>query len=164
MTDEETQDDYGFDQIPLAQVALAGQGIDRLTATERTTIQVYALSGYEQINRAMRGQSPMTPGLRERIDIIRAGLRKYPLPTAVRVTRETAAELYELVDEASAHALIYSVFDEAAFLSTSALADPPHSWLHADPVILDLIVSQGTPGLLLGELAEFTREQDHRRA
>ncbi|MEC3920324.1 ADP-ribosyltransferase [Nocardia sp. CDC160] len=160
MSDDDA-DDYGFSAIPLAEQALAEQGIDRLTARERDTIEAYAWSGFELINAAMRGLAPMTPVLARRIEVIRSGLRKYPLPTTVRVSRETEARLYGLVDEASAHDLVGEVFDEPAFLSTSAAANPPPApGRHIDPVILDLIVPTGTPALRLGELAAFPLEQE----
>jgi hypothetical protein len=87
-------DDYGFDGVPLAGVALAGQGLDRLVSAERAAIQAYAFNGFEQINQALWGQIPMTPTLAQRIDKIRSGLAKYPLPRAVRVSREAAAQTY----------------------------------------------------------------------
>ncbi|MGW4241152.1 ADP-ribosyltransferase [Nocardia sp. NPDC004722] len=153
-------DIYGFDEIPLARIALAGQGLERLTAQERTEIHVYAVSGFELVNPPMRGLSPMTPAVQRRIDIIRAGLSKYPLPTMVRVSRLTDAALYGLTDAASAEDLLGEVFDEFAFMSTSGAADPPPSRRPARPVILDLIVPEGTPALRLGELAEYPLEQE----
>ncbi|MFE3079347.1 ADP-ribosyltransferase [Nocardia tengchongensis] len=160
MPADDAEDDYGFDEIPLAQAVLAGQGTDRLTTAEATEIHVYAVSGYELVNPAMRRLTPMTPALQRRIDLIRSGLRKYPLPTTVRVTRQTEARLYGLTDNSSAEALVDTVFDEAAFLSTSGMADPPPSSRHRNPVILDLIVPKGTPALWLGELAEYPLEKE----
>jgi hypothetical protein len=91
---------------------------------------------------------------------VRAGLRRYPLPATVRVTRETDAAVYGLTDEASARALVDAEFSEAGFLSTCGVATPPHSVLHVDPVILELIVPEGTPALRLGELAEVPEERE----
>lgn len=153
-------DDLGFDEVPLAEMVLAGQRLENLAAAERDAIEAYALGGYELVNQAMRGQVPMTPDLSRRIDRIRSGLRKYPLPTTARVTRETEAALYGVVDEASALALIDAEFSEGGFLSTCGVADPPHSTRHIDPVILDLIVPEGTPALRLGELAEIPQERE----
>ncbi|MEV4236283.1 MULTISPECIES: ADP-ribosyltransferase [unclassified Nocardia] len=149
-----------FVVVPLAEVVLAGQGVDRLSSTERDVIEAYALGGYERINQAMRGQIPMTVELERRIETIRSGLQKYPLPEAVRVTRETDAAVYGLVDEESARALIDAEFREDGFLSTSGVAIPPHSTRHVDPVILDLVVPAGTPVLRLGELAEIAEERE----
>ncbi len=108
----------------------------------------------------MRGQIAMTAELERRIARIRSGLRKYPLPAMVRVTRETDAAIYGIVDEASARALIDAEFQEAGFLSTSGSASPPHSTRHTNPVILELVVPKGTPALRLGELAEFRLERE----
>ncbi|WP_433525317.1 ADP-ribosyltransferase [Nocardia pseudovaccinii] len=149
-----------FDAIPLAAAVLAGQSADRLNDTERDVIEAYALGGYERINQAMRETIPMTDELDRRIEAIRSGLRKYPLPQTVRVTRETEAAIYGLSDEASARALVDVEFREAGFLSTSGAAIPPHSKRHIDPVILDLIVPVGTPALRLGELAEIPEERE----
>lgn len=52
----------------------------------------------------------MTPALAQRIERIRSGLRRYPLPTTVRVTRESEAAIYGLFDEASARALVNQEF------------------------------------------------------
>ncbi|WP_327101497.1 ADP-ribosyltransferase [Nocardia vinacea] len=155
-----TDADSRFAVVPLAEVVLAGQGVDRLSSTERDVIEAYALGGYERINQAMRGQIPMTVELERRIETIRCGLQKYPLPEAVRVTRETDAAVYGLVDEESARALIDVEFREDGFLSTSGVEIPPHSTRHADPVILDLVVPAGTPVLRLGELAEIAEERE----
>lgn len=40
-------DDFGFDEWPWAEVALAGQGIDRLTTEERDVLHAYAHNGFE---------------------------------------------------------------------------------------------------------------------
>ena len=146
--------------IPLAESVLAGQRPDRLTAVERDVIEAYALGGHERVNGAMRGQIPMTPELERRIEIIRSGLRRYPLPTTVRVTRETEAAIYGIVDEASARDLVDAQFSEAGFLSTCGVAVPPHSTLHVDPVILELVVPQGVPALRLSQLAEIREERE----
>lgn len=84
-------DDLTYDSYPLAEGALAGQQLGRLTTEERAAIEAYALNGYVLINQAMRGEIEMTPVLAQRIERIRSGLRRYPLPTAVRVTSESEA-------------------------------------------------------------------------
>ncbi|WP_157106228.1 hypothetical protein [Nocardia sienata] len=83
-----------------------------MTEVERDAIAAYALGGYERVNAAMRGLIPMTSALSSRISAIRSGLRRYPLPTTVRVTRETDAYLYGITDEQSAQALIDQEFAE----------------------------------------------------
>ncbi|WP_040804061.1 ADP-ribosyltransferase [Nocardia concava] len=153
-------DDYGFGEVPVAEIALAGQGTDRLTPAECAAIQAYAYNGFEQINKALWGQIPMTPALADRIDQIRSGLAKYPLPTRVRVSREAESKTFGIVDAASAHALVFREFTHRGFLSASGSATPPRSRRHVDPVILDLLVPQGTPALRLGELAEVRDERE----
>lgn len=155
-----TDEDYGFDEILLAEVALVGQGLGRLTPSERAAIQAYAFNGFEQINQALWGAIPMTRTLERRIETIRSGLRKYPLPMMVRVTREAEAETFGIVDEESAHELIYREFTHRGFLSASGAVVPPRSTRHTDPVILDLLVPAGTPALRLGELAEIPDERE----
>ncbi len=105
-----TDEDYGFDEVPVAEVALVGQDLGLLTPSERAAIQAYAFNGFEQVNQALWGVTPMTTSLARRIDTIRSGLRKYPLPMMVRVTREAAAQTFGIVDEESAHALAYREF------------------------------------------------------
>ncbi|WP_171048211.1 ADP-ribosyltransferase [Nocardia cyriacigeorgica] len=161
MTEQGGQQHWqSFDTLPLASAELAGQTPDRLTDNERAEIEAYALGGFELVNAAMRGLTPMTPSIERRIIAIRSGLRRYPLPTAVRVTRETEADLYGIVDAASALALIDQEFVEDAFLSTSGVDVPPRSLRHRHPVILELVVPAGTPALRLGELAEVREERE----
>ncbi|GAB4590249.1 ADP-ribosyltransferase [Nocardia sp. IFM 10818] len=153
-------DDSGFGDIPLADTVLAGQNLDLLTDAEKGTIQAYANNGFELINKAMRGHTPMTPAVAARIALIRSGLAKYPIPTAVRVSREVDAALYGITDEASAYALLDEEFIEPAFWSTSGLLDPPRDLRHIDPIVLELILPAGTPALRLGELAEVPAERE----
>lgn len=153
-------DDYGLNEIPLAHSVLAGQDHNLLTSTEREWIHAYSGNAYERINQAMRGQIPMTASLERRIAAIRSGLAKYPIPAAVRVTREIDAAVYGVTDEASAQELLFREIYEPAFLSTSGLAHPPHNTRHINPLIVDLLVPKGTPALRLGELAELPDERE----
>ncbi|MGW4125650.1 ADP-ribosyltransferase [Nocardia sp. NPDC004711] len=153
-------DDYGFDEIPLAQMVLAGQNHDLLTAAERGWIHAYSGGAYEHINQVMRGQIPMTANLERRIAAIRSGLAKYPIPATVRVTREIDVAVYGVTDEVSAQDLLFREIYEPAFLSTSGLANPPHNTLHIEPLIMDILVPKGTPALRLGELAEVPDEHE----
>lgn len=149
-----------FSEFPLAEVALSAQSPDLLDEAEHDAVEAYALGGYEQVNRALRGTIPMTSSLERRIANIRSGLAKCPLPQPVRVTRETKAAIFRIADERSARALVYEEFAESGFMSTSGMLNPPHSILHVDPVILDLIVPAGTPVLRLGELAAVPDERE----
>ncbi|MGW4125188.1 ADP-ribosyltransferase [Nocardia sp. NPDC004711] len=153
-------DDIDFDEWPWAEAALAGQGLDRLTADERDVISAYAHNGFADVNNALWGLISMTPALARRIALIRSGLAKYPPPETVRVTREADGQVYGIVDEESAAALIDAQFTHDGFLSTSGVAIPPRSMRHHDPVILDLLVPAGTPALRLGELSPVSLEHE----
>lgn len=153
-------DHHGFTGVPLAHLALAGQNLDLLTATERAWIEAYAHNGFERINQAMRGQIPMTSALAQRIAHIRSGLRKYPAPVTVRVSRVVEAAFFGITDEESADAILDEEFYEPAFLSTSGLANPPRSRRTSEAVIVEMLVPKGTPALRLGELAEVRDERE----
>ncbi|MFI1916116.1 ADP-ribosyltransferase [Nocardia sp. NPDC020380] len=153
-------DEYGFDAIPLAETALAGQRGDRLTEGEADVIRAYTYNSHDAINKALWGEIAMTPAIERRIRLIRSGLAKYPLESAVRVTREVEASEYGIVDADSAYALIDAELIHHGFLSTSGSATPPHSYIRVDPVILDLVVQAGVPALLLGDLAEEPAEKE----
>ncbi|MFD4460617.1 ADP-ribosyltransferase [Nocardia sp. NPDC058480] len=160
MASSDEPEDFGFEEVPAAGIALAGQGLDLLTAVERDAIQSYALNGFERINKALWDQIPMTDALVQRIDAIRSGLMKYPLPTMVRVTREDEAPNMGIVGVESAYSLIDRKFTHRGFLSASGATNPPRSRRHRDPVILDLLVPAGTPALRLGDLAEIPDERE----
>lgn len=149
-----------FRLTPFAEMVLAGQGLDRLTTHERAVLEAYAGNGFERINQALRRQVSMTPELDQRIRTIRSALLKYPLPVRVRVTRETEAALYGLVDESSAQLIMNEVFEESGFLSTCVGPVPPRSRRHSQPVILDLIVPAGTPALRLADLSDVSDERE----
>ncbi|MEV0102009.1 ADP-ribosyltransferase, partial [Nocardia sp. NPDC050789] len=123
-------DEFGFDEWPWAEAALAGQGIDRLTAEERGVLCAYAHNGFKDINDALWGQIAMTPTLARRVALIRSALAKYPLPQTVRVTREAEGQVYGLVDEASAAALVDEQFTHDGFMSTSGVSVPPRPRRH----------------------------------
>ncbi|MFE1593262.1 ADP-ribosyltransferase [Nocardia sp. NPDC058705] len=160
MASSDEPEGFRFEEIPVAGVALAGQGPDLLTGPERDAIQSYALNGFERINKALWDQTPIANALAQCIDAIRSGLMKYPLPTTVRVTREDEARNMGIVSDESAYALIDRKFTHLGFLSASGTTNPPRSTRHTDPVILDLIVPAGTPALRLGELAEIPDERE----
>ncbi|MFE3546913.1 ADP-ribosyltransferase [Nocardia sp. NPDC059177] len=151
-----------FDGFLFAERVLAGQTTNRLTAAEREAIESYALNGYERIISALRGLTPMTAGLAHHIASIRSGLQRYPLPQTVRVTREVDASVLgiDTDDHASLAAVIGDYFTELGFLSTSGSEFPPKSRRHVQPVILELLVPEGTPALRLAELAEVQDEKE----
>ncbi len=141
--------------IPYEQIATAP---DLLTQDEYDAIESYAISGYGQVNAALRGQIPMTDRLSRLAERIRSGLQKYPLARTIRVTRRTEADVITQFDPAEPDLLILQRATFPGFLSTSMLSQP--RMLRADDVILDLIVPEGTPAFALGELAEFDLEKE----
>ncbi|WP_167477937.1 ADP-ribosyltransferase [Nocardia arthritidis] len=153
-------DDDDFERIRLGEIALAGQDLTLLTPEESGAIRAYALNLFQLINDALWGHAPMTPFLERYISLIRSGLAKYPLTEPVRVTRESEAALYGIVDEESAYALVEEQFTHEGFMSTCGLEYPPRSMRHRDPVILDLVVPAGIPALRLGELATVRAERE----
>lgn len=130
----------------------------RLTQEERDAIEYYTGPGSIEINQALRGLRPMQPRIQHEADLIRAGLRKFPLPATVRLTR--AAPLTALgVDTPDAlSALVGERFRDRGFMSTSIRLNPGTP---AGAVILDLIVPAGTPALrIVDELTDFPLEQE----
>ncbi len=91
---------------PFSSTALAWQRHDRLTVCEADVIHAYPYNSHDVINRSLWGQIEMTPANERGIRLIRSTLAKYPLETAVRVTREVEAAEYGIVDEDSVHELI----------------------------------------------------------
>jgi hypothetical protein len=158
--DGDGDDPYGFKSTPLAESVLRGQRPDRLTESEAGYIEGYASNGHKITNRALRGEIEMTPSIQARVDGIRSGLAKYPLPANVRVTREVDANVYGIVNAESIDHLIGDSFTERGFMSTSVRARPPHSTTRPDPAILELIVPKGTPALRLGALADIPDEAE----
>nr|WP_269781555.1 ADP-ribosyltransferase [Nocardia bovistercoris] len=139
---------------------MAGQRPDRLTASEADVIRAYTYNAHEMINKSLWGHIEMTPANERRVRLIRSGLAKYPLETAVRVTREAEAADLGIVDDDSLYELIDEDIIHHGFLSTSGAANPPHSYTRVNPVILDLIVQAGVPALRLGDLAEEPAEKE----
>ncbi|WP_280274102.1 hypothetical protein [Nocardia wallacei] len=115
-------DEYGFDEIPLAETALAGQLLDRLTASEADVIHAYTYDSHDVINKSLWGQIEMTPTNERRIRLIRSGLAKYPLETAVRVTLEVEAAEYGIVDQDSMYELVDEDIIHHGFLSTRCVS------------------------------------------
>lgn len=156
------------DNDPLGRYAYASpaseqRSLNRLTQQERVAIESFATNNYERVNAALRQLREMTPDIQHEVDVIRAGLRKYPLDHDVRVTREVSGAVYGIVGPDAAEAvedIIGQVFDEPGFMSTSMAATPAHSERHEDPLTLDLLVPAGTPALAVGELSEYPMERE----
>jgi hypothetical protein len=149
-----------FAGIPFAVPAAQQRSLDRLTGDERTAIESYALNGFDRINRALRGHLPMTPEIQAEVDRIRSGLRKYPLETDVRVTREVSGHVLSVTDETSAEAVVGRVFDELGFMSVTMAEQPANSSTHFEPLTLDLLIPASTPALAVGELTEIPLERE----
>ncbi|MGV9802761.1 ADP-ribosyltransferase [Mycobacterium sp. NPDC003449] len=145
-----------FRNFPYAVPANQRRQLGRLTDGERVAIESFALNGHERINSALRGQREMSTDIENAVDQIRSGLRKYPLSSDVRVTREVSGTVFGVVGPhaaASADQLVGQVFDEQGFMSTSMSPIPAHSERRRDPLTLDLLVPAGTPALAVGELS-----------
>ena len=134
--------------------------IDQLSDEERSEVEAYAVGGFQQINAALRGHAQMTPQLQQRIKIIRLALRRFPLETDTRVTREVGAADMGLTSADDAPSTVGHPFDEAGFLSTSMNENPPHSTTHIDPIELDLRLAAGIPALAVGTLSDFPLERE----
>lgn len=159
---EEGESPRQFVAFPFAAQVLPGFAVERLTPAERDAIEAYALTGYERINAALRGATAMTSDIAGRIANIRSGLTRYRLPQTVRVTREVDAWVLgiDLTDPGAVRRVVGDYFTEPGFLSTSGLEFPPRSTRHIDPIILELLVPEGTPALRLGDLAEIRDEHE----
>ncbi|MET9329484.1 phage minor capsid protein [Tsukamurella sp. NPDC003166] len=145
-----------FDEVPLAGDVLRGQQSDRLTEHEKGTLESYAGLTSEQTNKALRGQIPMTPEIRERVETIRGALAKYPTAEAMRVTRELDGTTLNLTaNAASLDHLIGAQIVEDGFMSTSTRGVAPRRASRPEPIELELLVPPGTPALRLGMLNDF---------
>lgn len=150
-------------RYPYAVPAAQRRSLDRLTDAERHSIEFYAHGGYERVNKALRGELEMTPQIEAEVATIRSGLRKYPLDTDIRVTREVSGYVFGIDDpntEAVVDGLILQEFIEDGFMSTTMAATPAHSSRHARPVTLDLLVFAGTPALAVADLGGFPLEHE----
>ncbi|WP_336794256.1 ADP-ribosyltransferase [Gordonia malaquae] len=130
----------------------------RLTTEEIRELAAYAGSGFERVNQALRGEIAMTALLQRRADLIRSALQKYPLTSPVRVTRRVGHAAVPGFDDADPTSFAGTDIEFAGFLSTCMNAVPPHM---ADaPLILELLVPEGTPAFALGALAKYPEERE----
>ncbi|MGI6797665.1 ADP-ribosyltransferase [Gordonia sihwensis] len=129
-----------------------------LTTDEIRELAAYASSGFERVNQALRGEIEMTELLRRRAELIRSALRKYPLAAAVRVTRRVGHAAVPGFDESDPDSFSGTDIEFGGFLSTCMNAVPPRM---ADaPLILELLVPEGTPAFALGALAKYPEERE----
>lgn len=103
----------------------------------------------------------MTPEVEQQVLELRAALGKFPLPRAYRTSRETEAADLGLASAMISADIIGDVLVEDGFMSTSGLKNPPKIVDREDPVILDVLVPEGTPALLLTE--DLTRASASER-
>ncbi|MCK8670995.1 hypothetical protein M1M07_07670 [Rhodococcus sp. HM1] len=144
-------DEDPLDGIPFPHEYTLYQDDALLTAAERQVIADYTLSGYRDINEALRGRREMTPEIAEQIRTLRSAISKYPLDKTWRTSRETEAEDLGLTSATISDDIVGEFLSEAGFLSTSGLKNPPKIVDRKDPVVLDILVPEGTPALLLTE-------------
>ena len=144
-----------FDDLPFSQLR---QPLNQLSDEQRAQVEAYSVGGFELINEALRGQRPMTEALFESIEILRSAIRKFPLATDARVTREIGASDIGLTSANEAPSTVGRSFVELGFLSTCMSENPPRSPIHAEPLELELRVPAGTYALAAGSLAEFRLE------
>lgn len=154
-------DDDPFDGIPFPHEYSLIQNHRLLSSSERETIGLYTQGDYLAINRALRGDIPMTPEVEQQVLELRAALGKFPLPRAYRTSRETEAADLGLASAMISADIIGDVLVEDGFMSTSGLKNPPKIVDREDPVILDVLVPEGTPALLLTE--DLTRASASER-
>lgn len=131
---------------------------DRLTDEERDSIESYAINGFDRVNRALRGEIPRSEALDRVINLIRSGLRKYPLLRNARVTRRASIAAVPEFDPNDPSSIVGLSVAMPGFFSTSMLRTPP--MLKASDLILDVTVPEGTPAFALGDLAEFDLERE----
>ncbi len=144
-------DEDPLDGVPFPHEWTLYQDDSLLTAAERQVIADYTLSGYRDINEALRGRREMTPEIADRVRTLRSAISKYPLEKTWRTSRETEAEDLGLTSATISDDIVGGFLSEAGFLSTSGLKNPPKIVDRKDPVVLDILVPEGTPALLLTE-------------
>ncbi|WP_306356149.1 MULTISPECIES: toxin glutamine deamidase domain-containing protein [unclassified Nocardia] len=128
------------------------QDLTPLTPAEFAELRNYAVGGYRAVNDALRGKGPMTEDIAKRIELLRSALIKVPLNTTYRVSRSTEATDLGFTSSVEIdQSLIGEWLTEPAFMSTAGFKDPPYLFKRQDPVILDILVPEGTPGIAFDE-------------
>ncbi|WP_052313659.1 VG15 protein [Nocardia thailandica] len=140
-----------FDGLPFPHPWTVSQDLGSLSAEERNELRHYAVGGYRDVNDAMRGRREMTPDLERRIDLLRSAIDARPLTRTYRVTRTAETADLGLDGRTIDESLIGEWLREPAFMSTSGHRNPPYLMNRANPVILDLIVPEGTPGVAIDD-------------
>ncbi|WP_261877128.1 ADP-ribosyltransferase, partial [Mycobacterium marinum] len=152
----------GQDEDPFGNVGYIyiQHPIDLLTSAERIEIEAYTVGGFQRINSALRGHTPMTADLQKSVDIIRSALHRFPLKFEARATREVSAKDVSIASSGDAPTLVGQVIEQLGFLSTSMCENPPRSTAHVDPIELDLLLPAGTAALAVGSLSEYPLERE----
>lgn len=149
----------GFDETPFPGDDLDHPDYSRLTEDEKNQIAYYAAAGSMRLNPAMRGDRPMTADLARMRDEIRSGLQKYPLPRNYRLSRWSDIAEFGIADYSEIQGIEGLTYQQLGFMSTSVNDSPPAVTFTRNPVILELLVPEGTPSLrITGELADPDHE------
>lgn len=148
-------DDDWFEGIPLAGSDVEHPDYRLLTEQEKDDLAWYASAGHQALNAALWGEIPMTAELRRMGDSIRGALRKYTLPTTIRVTRTTELAYLGVADYDDLPTLQDKNLEQLGFLSTSVSPVAQPIKIRQQPVAMELIVYGGTHALRIrDELAD----------
>ncbi len=146
-----------FEGLPFPHPWTIEQDLGHLTTSELGELRNYAIGGYKAVNDALRGHGPMTDDIAERIELLKSALSKYPLKRAYRVSRSAEASDLGIDVPQIGEDLIGDEFTEYAFMSTSGHKNPPYLFKRTDPVVLDIVVPEATPGIAFDE--HITRDE-----
>lgn len=127
------------------------QNLDGLSREQRAEIANYAVGGYHAVNDTLRGRRPSTPDIDERIELLRTAMEANPLQQSYRVTRTAEIVDLDLGDQRIDESLVGKALTERAFMSTSGHRQPPYLMKRVDPVVLELIVPEGTPAIAIDD-------------
>ncbi|MEV4155421.1 ADP-ribosyltransferase [Nocardia salmonicida] len=162
--DEAATAEDPFDGLPFPnEYNVPGQDNSQLTDAEQRALWSYAQGGHRRVNEGRRGNQDIPDNVAEHIDDIRSAMDRFVLQRDYRVTRSVeAADLGitssdQVVDLVSRDA----VLTDPAFLSTSGLRVPPFIRNRSDPVVLDIIVPEGTHAILMDETLSPVWEHEH---
>lgn len=131
-----------------------------LSDEERRALWSYASGGHRRTNEVMRGNADAAENIEEHIGLIDSAMQRYTLPQTYRVTRSVEASDIGLSSSADAESLLQEYLHDRAFLSTSGFRNPPFIAQRSDPVVLDIIVPEGSHAILMNEGLSPVFEQE----
>ncbi|NEW49343.1 hypothetical protein GV792_04705 [Nocardia cyriacigeorgica] len=156
----ETQADL-FDGLVFPNIYyFPSQDNSLLPEAEQRALWSYASGGHRRTNEVMRGNLETADNIEEHIGLIESAMQRYTLPQTYRVTRSVEASDLGLASSADAESLLQEYLEDRAFLSTSAFRTPPFIALRSDPVVLDIIVPEGSHAILMNEGLSPVFEQE----